>query len=63
MSAQHNKPKTEVLSPNDKPEASNFLRHIIEDDLAAGRVASVVTRFPPEPTGYLHFGQAKSNCL
>ncbi|MRD55366.1 glutamine--tRNA ligase/YqeY domain fusion protein [Betaproteobacteria bacterium LSUCC0115] len=63
MSAQHNKPKTEVLSPNDKPEASNFLRHIIEDDLAACRVASVVTRFPPEPNGYLHFGHAKSICL
>ncbi len=63
MSAQHNKPKTEVLSPNDKPEASNFLRHIIEDDLAAGRVSGVVTRFPPEPNGYLHFGHAKSICL
>jgi glutaminyl-tRNA synthetase len=58
-----------MTHPNDpqssleKTEASNFLRHIIEDDLAAGRVSSVVTRFPPEPNGYLHFGHAKSICL
>lgn len=58
-----------MTHPNDpqssleKTEASNFLRHIIEDDLAAGRVSSIVTRFPPEPNGYLHFGHAKSICL
>ena len=41
----------------------NFLEEIIEKDLADGRYSSIVTRFPPEPNGYLHMGHATSICL
>jgi glutaminyl-tRNA synthetase len=41
----------------------NFLEEIVENDLKAGKYKSIITRFPPEPNGYLHMGHAKSICL
>ena len=51
------------MKTSDISEGHNFIRDIVSADVQSGKVSKVVTRFPPEPNGYLHIGHAKSICL
>ena len=52
-----------ILETTENARPHNFITQIIDEDLASGKHQRVHTRFPPEPNGYLHIGQAKSICL
>ena len=57
------RPSPEADSNTPEKPRRHFIQQAIDTDLASGRFAEVITRFPPEPNGYLHIGHAKAICV
>ena len=63
VDARRQRKQTPVEPPQEITGRKHFIRDIIENDIKEKKHETIITRFPPEPNGYLHLGHAKSICL